>query len=124
VTRRAAPPRWHQSLAKRAVCSIVHFQMLLPAHQTHLPGGGQVCGQAGDLALTFSTLLSSQGAGAHRDEPFGVRGATYGTLRGRFRGVKPGMSRSAAPPAAPISSSKRSRTRRLRLTQTGFAPTP
>lgn len=85
VTRRAAPPRWCQSLAKRAECSrFVHCLALLIRRQRH-PGLECRSPRLRFLALTFSTLLSSQGADAHR-------GGSLNRSRGNLRN----FTRSAA----------------------------
>ena len=41
------------------------------------------------FALTFGTLLSSQGSGAHRSRPFGRSRGNPANLLGRRRGTKP-----------------------------------
>lgn len=101
VTRRAAPPKRYQSLAKRAVCSIVHFSYCFRARCCADPGADRMRRRGRSLALTFSTLLSSQGAGAHRGGP---SSRSRGNLRNITRSVPrrqtwviPGSHRTAHP---------------------------
>ena len=50
------------------------------------------------MALTFGTLLSSQGAAAPVSALSGLRGATRSTLPRLFRSVKSAAARSGPPP--------------------------
>jgi hypothetical protein len=71
----------------------------------YIPSGMSYAEPRRGLALTFGTLLSSQGAGAHRQRPFGPSSGQLAQHMGGSRACQPAATRSvrtrSAAPSAP-----------------------